>query len=466
MFEYGRYELGINAAFLENLPSPQSGLGLSRQRLENRLRRAYRSGWAVALRQRTQRLLGPARTDRIRKALKTGRRTELGPQSQPPGTTHSPGGRLEPRNQSHRLPTGRNRDGEAARSLARALHTADIPHSLHSLDLNVAAPNRDPRYANEVSDFPYDLNLFVVNADQIPEVASLLGAEVFARRFNIGFWLWELSSFPSTYEAAFDLLHEVWTPSAFCVDSFSKVSPHPVRRLPLPVVPPEARWGREHFGLANEPFTFLFMFNFLSYFERKNPMAVIEAFRRAFFQESKSDRPVQLVFKTSQSDFAPELYAEMCAAMSDLPIKILDGYYEADEVSSLVSCCDAYVSLHRSEGYGLTIAEAMYHEKPVIATAYSGNVDFFGINNGYPVRYELVQLTEDAGPYAAGAQWANPDIDHAAELMRRAVTETEEAKRLASRGQQEVRTLLSEQAVGEKLREHFEATLRRLHRLE
>ncbi|MBZ0111319.1 MAG: glycosyltransferase family 4 protein [Thermoanaerobaculia bacterium] len=459
MHEYGRFEFDLDSAFLDSLPTPEAASSLSQQGLEDRLRRVYRSELAAGVKQRAKRLLGPARTARLKDRLRRGDGPGFShatdePTWTPPLITSidRPGINLVGYLQAE---TGM---GEAARSLARALQAADIPHSLHSLDLNVLAPNRDQSFEPQVSEFPYDINLFVVNADQVPPVFDVLGPEVFAGRFNVGLWLWELSRLTPSLARSFRYLHEVWTPSTFCVDAFGAISPNPVRRLPLPVVAGPAPFGRDHFGLPADDFTFLFMFNYLSYFERKNPLALVEAFQRAF----PSPSGVRLVLKTSHAEFAPDLEQRLKSAVGNSPITLLDGYLAGDEVSSLVASCDAYVSLHRSEGYGLTLAEAMAHGKPVIATAYSGNMDFFGVSNGFPVRYDLVEIASDTGPYPAGAEWADPSVEHAAELMRRVVGQPEAAAAVGAHAARDIAHQLSEAAVGCQLRERFDGILDRI----
>ncbi len=468
--EYGRHELKLASEFLHDLPAPTGVRQLSVQGLANRLRRLWRSPRAAVLKDRAKGWLGPERTARWKRRL--GREIGPGPSTEARGTLQHPTRVLAlPRQIDQpginligylQAETGM---GEAARSLAAALEAADIPHALHSLDLNVLAPNRDDRLAarltSDVENLPYGINLFVVNADQTPAVMDQVGAALTAGRLNLGFWLWELETLPPRFHAAFGRLHEVWTPSSFCVDAFSAVAPIPVRRVPLPVVPPPPRHDRAHFGLPENDFLFLYLFNFLSYFERKNPLGLVESFRRAF-PRPEDQRGVRLVLKTSQSDFAPERHELLRAAIGDLPVTVLDGYYSAAEISSLIAGCNAYVSLHRSEGYGLTLAEAMYHGKSVIATGYSGNRDFFGINNGFPVRYELTRLAHDEGPYPAGARWADPDLDHAAEGLRQARVGGRDLEARNARGRQTVREELSHEAVGRVLRRAFEALLGRI----
>ena len=143
-----------------------------------------------------------------------------------------------------------------------------------------------------------------------------------------------------------------------------------------------------------------------------------------------------------------------------MPVTWIDKTISRQELTDLFRACDAYASLHRAEGFGLTIAEAMAMEKPVIATAYSGNVDFFNINNGWPVRYELVELEADVGPYRAGWVWAEPDVDHAAEQMRSVYRNSAEREQRTRRAKADVEKYLSPTAVGKILSERLEVLSR------
>lgn len=453
--DYGRHELKLGEAFLGALHHESRATlftvdGLKR-RVKNRLKRLYHSKAGQGARRVVRETLGRERSQHIRQRLRPSRPT---PPSEPPA-----GRRLSIPRQIDRpginlvgylqAETGM---GEAARSLAQALEQTGIPVSRHSLDLGVVARRKDSTFAAETSDFPYDINLLVVNADQVASVREHLGAEVFVGRYNVGFWLWELARFPEAWRTAFDPFHEIWTPSTFCVDAISTMSPVPVRRVPLPVEPRVTPpFDRSHFELPEETFVVLFMFNFLSYMERKNPLAAIQAFRRAF---SPTDDAL-LLLKTSQSDFAPEARTRIEEAIGDANVRLLDAYLDRDEILSLTACADAYLSLHRSEGFGLTLAEAMYYGKPVVATPYSGNVDFFDLNNGLPVEYRLVELMEDEGPYPAGAIWAEPSPRHAAEHLRALYNDRESGAQIGQRARDDVRRLLSLEAVGEVLQERF-----------
>ena len=459
--DFGRFEFRLDQAYLGTVHRESRATlftpGGLKRRLQNRLKRLYHSDLGKQAKKASKQLLGRERTKSIKQRLRPGHGATSAPSTgnprlAPPETLERPGVNLVGYLDAE---TGM---GEAARSLARSFNCSGVPTSLHSVDVNVLARRDDTTFAGAVSDFPYDINLFVINAEQIPAIHEHLGNEVFAGHYNIGFWLWELEVFPDDlWRASFDVLHEIWTPSSFCVDAITAVSPVPVRRVPLPVEPrPAPNLPRSHFGLTEDTFVFLFMFNFLSYFERKNPLAVIDAFRKAF--DPKDD--AVLVLKTSQSEFAPEALASLRERLGDARIEIIDRYASRDEIAALTAAADCYVSLHRSEGYGLTLAEAMVCGKPVIATPYSGNTDFFDLNTGYPVRYDLIELEHNEGPYRAGARWAEPSIDDAARLMRQVYDRRGQSDPIAQRGREQVLETLSCEAIGKTIAQRF-ATVER-----
>ena len=475
MRDAGRYEYKLDDPFLAALHDdslmPRWTPGGLKRRAIGRVRRIYHSATGRKLKASLKSTLGPERTQALKRRLRP-RPVSDEPVPAGPPLDHlgvNLVGYLD-------AETGM---GQAARSLGRAFGTTAIPVSRHSLDLNVLARRNeadggeDQGENNSVDSgsFPHDVNLFVVNADQVLPVREHLGAHlpqnVFGGRRNVGLWLWEQDTFPDAWRPAFEPLDEIWTPSLFCVDAISSLSPVPVRRVPLPVSPKEPEDPtvdeelRRRLDWPDDAFVFLFIFNYLSYFERKNPLAVVEAFRQAF----GDDTDKLLLLKTSQSDFAPERKAELEAAIDGATnIRVVDEYISRQEVDGLMRSCDAYVSLHRAEGFGLTLAEAMYYGKPVIATAYSGNVDFFGIGNGFPVRYELATLGEDAGPYARGSRWAEPDVAHAAEQMRRVVSDDAERRRVSDQARRDVREQLSLEAVGRVLQRRFDEVVRRARR--
>jgi glycosyltransferase involved in cell wall biosynthesis len=279
----------------------------------------------------------------------------------------------------------------------------------------------------------YDTNLICINADQLPTFAQEVGPEFFKDRYNIGLWFWEAEVFPPIMRGGFNFLQEVWVTSEFVRQAISKVSPIAVFTIPLPLnvgAPVPSATSRSALQLP-DGFLFLFSFDFLSVVERKNPVAVIKAFRRAF---APGEGPTLLIKSINADRNLAELERMHYARGDRSDIIIRDGYLTAAERDSLAATCDCYVSLHRSEGFGLTIAEAMLLEKPAIATRYSGNLEFMTDANSFLCGYRLRRVGPGAAPYPPDARWADPSIAEAAELMRFVCENPEEARRRGKRG--------------------------------
>jgi glycosyltransferase involved in cell wall biosynthesis len=328
--------------------------------------------------------------------------------------------------------------GSAIRGYVRALRALRVPVSL--LDVSDLSGNRaeDRTFASFDAHHPYNVNLVCGDIDLHFAMMARLGEEAYKDCYNIGVWNWELPRFPEKWYDRFVYYDEIWVGSSFIANALSPVSPVPVVRIPpvlTPEVPGSREAGRRRLGVSPEEFIYLFVFDFHSGFQRKNPLAVLDAFRAAFgwvarpesakgvlastpFADSGRATPVRLVIKCVNPDFDREYFAALQARAHGCPVSIHAGYWPCEYVRDLMAACDAYVSLHRSEGIGLTVTEAMALGKPVIATGWSGNMDFMSVTNSFPVRYELAQLRERVGHYQAGEIWAEPSVAHAAELMR------------------------------------------------
>ncbi|MQA31946.1 MAG: glycosyltransferase, partial [Luteitalea sp.] len=272
---------------------------------------------------------------------------------------------------------------------------------------------------------PHDINIVCVNADRTPLFVADAGREFLQGRHTVGLWFWELEQFPDVMHHGFDYVDEVWAASDFVAEAIRAVGRRPVYTVPLPVPIPQYSPGvtRESLGIPAS-FLFLFMFDFFSVMERKNPMGVIRAFERAF---QPGEGPT-LVLKTINGDSRLNDLEKLREAAVHRPdVLILDGYYSAEQKNALLGLCNCYVSLHRSEGLGLTMAEAMGLGKPVIATGYSGNLHFMTPDNSYMVDYARVHVGAECDPYPAHCFWAEPDLDQAARLMRRVYEAQDEA---------------------------------------
>jgi len=340
--------------------------------------------------------------------------------------------------------------GEAVRSVIRSLDAVQFPYVLINFTEQGSA-NQDAVHADFANDNPFVFNLIHLNAVTMPEFVSKRGDRYFQGHCNIGCWAWELAQFPNDWDSSFQYLDEIWAPSNFVLDAVARVSPIPVVRIPyslkeqLAVKP----WTRAHFGLPQDTFVFLYIFDFHSIIERKHPFGVIEAFRRAF--SSRDD--VLLVLKGSHPTSA-QLQAVQKAAAGAY-VRVIDSVLSREEVNTLLQLADCYVSLHRSEGFGLTMAEAMSLERPVIATGYSGNMDFMTPANSFLVHYDLIELDQDYPPYKLGSVWADPSLDPAAELMRLVYENRELAKAVGRKARADILRHFHPQVVGNLITERL-----------
>lgn len=302
----------------------------------------------------------------------------------------------------------------------------------------------------------YDTIVMGVNADQVALVQGDLGKSFMAGRYVIGQWYWELESFPVELHDSFGYVDEVWAATKFIRDSVAAAAPArvTVTHMPIALSTPtfDPNVTRRDLGLP-EGFMFLFTWDMLSVIARKNPYGLIAAYRDAF---SPSDGAL-LVLKTMNGRFDVRVLEQLRWACRDRPdIMIIDEVFDPRRAGSLTNLCDCYVSLHRSEGFGLTMAEAMLLEKPVIATDYSGNVDFTTADVSYPVRWQPTNVPPGAGPYRAGSVWADPDLTHAAELMRRVFADRVEAQRIGAAARLRLLDTNSLERCGAAMRQRLE----------
>ena len=345
--------------------------------------------------------------------------------------------------------------GEAARQVISALDAGGVPTlPIHGQTVPVSRQGHSYVTASPANAW-FALNLICMNADMLPEFAGQAGPGFFAGRYSIGLWFWEVSRFPDRWLDSFSLLDEVWAPTAHVAAALEPLATVPVTTVRIPIQPPplEPR-TRTAFGLPEDRCMYLFSFDYLSVFKRKNPLAVIEAFTRAF----SPGEGAALVIKCINHERDPKSHERLrAAATRHADIEVIDRYMSPAENSSLTALCDSYVSLHRAEGFGLVPAEAMWRGKPVIATAYSGNLDFMTESNSLLVDYTLVPIGSDAAPYPADGEWAEPDVEHAARLMRQVFDDRAAAQRLGETAARDIRRTHSAETAGEIMRRRLES---------
>ena len=263
---------------------------------------------------------------------------------------------------------------------------------------------------------PYATTVAVVNADQFDFLAGDLGPAAFASRHTIGYWFWELEVIPPPMRRAIAHIDEIWAGSDFIRDAFRAVTVKPVHTLrPVLDLPSPSARRRDSFGLADDCFVFLCTFDFFSVVERKNPFGVVDAFRRAF--AGRDD--VRLVVKSTNGHLRSAAFERLLLQVAGADnIVVMDEHLTRADQMALIAASDAVVSLHRSEGLGLHLAEAMALGTPVVATRYSGNLDFMDDTNSWLVDAAMVPVQFGEGVYPKTARWADPDLDQAADMMR------------------------------------------------
>jgi glycosyltransferase involved in cell wall biosynthesis len=340
---------------------------------------------------------------------------------------------------------------ESARLYTRALLAEGYPVALYDIDLGMPHGMDDTSLDQHIGvDTPYAINLIFVNPDYLDAAVATIGAERMANRYTIACWFWELETFPEEWLPALQKVDEVMVSSGFIGNVIGSVTDKPILRVPLPVGDiGDSGLARSDFGLEEDKFLFLNSFDFNSFSARKNPFAVISAFRHAF-ADDRTD--VQLLIKSSNGHRHPAKLRELLNAVGgDRRILVRDEVIERGEVQSLQRCADAYVSLHRAEGFGLGLAECMRLGKPVIATAWSGNMEFMTSENSCLVNYCLVPVQEGEYLHHAGQHWAEADVNHAATYMRRLVDDREFATRIGARAALDIRDKLSPHTAAEQI---------------
>ncbi|MDR2872200.1 MAG: glycosyltransferase family 4 protein [Xanthomonadaceae bacterium] len=345
---------------------------------------------------------------------------------------------------------------ESARLYARALIEAGYPVALHDIDLNLPHGMGDRTLENYLGEAtPFSIHLIFVNPDYLQEAIDAIGRKRFEGRYVIACWFWELEIIPEEWLSALQDVDEILVATRFVEQAFRRVTDKPITCIPLPVTEmADSGLTRQDFGLREDAFIFLLTFDFNSWLDRKNPFAAINAFSAAFPPERND---VQLLVKSSNGHRHPEQFLRLLAAAKNDPrIIVRDEVIDRAHVHALQRSADAYISLHRSEGFGLGMAESMRLGKPVVATHWSGNVDFMEPSNSCPVNYRLVPVNEGEYLHWRGQHWAEADVQHAAEHMRRLVDEPEYAKRLGGKAASDIRLQLSMETAAKALIERLQ----------
>lgn len=328
--------------------------------------------------------------------------------------------------------------GRSGRMGAQALKRGGVPLRLHDLD-------RDRPGHTLARTPPGGVWLAFCNPPEAVHFMTHATHPVFERRYRIGFWAWELAELPPDWIEAVPLFHEIWAGSPFVAEAVAKAAEGTdvkVRMIPYPLPEmAEARPDRERFGWRPGELAVLCMFDVNSTAARKNPMGAVDAFQRAFRPE---DATVRLMVKANARGGDPALVpAVLRDKIAGWPnITLLIAELSDADADNLLASADVFVSLHRSEGFGLSIAQSMVLGRAVVATAWSGNADFQK-GGVVEVPFELVQARDPSGRYeVAGQVWAEPDVDFAAEALRRFADDRGLVREWGERGREVIGTRL------------------------
>jgi glycosyltransferase involved in cell wall biosynthesis len=357
---------------------------------------------------------------------------------------------------------------EAARNSVQALTSAGV--GVTAIDITASASSPEGAYVFDAAasgTMQSTISILGCNADMLPSVLAKLPAKV-QHTYRIGCWYWEAPEFPDEWCDRFDMVDEVWAATRFIAEAIRAKATVPVVVVPVMVDPPKVTRNRAWLAtlvpeIMPDEFVFLFQFDVRSVPFRKNPEGAIAAFLRAF----TPDEPVRLVIKMLNADDDPGLLARLSRVATGHRVSFMDQTLESTDRFRLLASVDSFVSLHRAEGLGLSIAEAMAYGLPVVVTDWSGNVDFTSAENAALVGYDLVPTKAPHGPYPAGTVWAEPRIAEAAHQMRRVVDDPAWRKAIGSAAARTVATDLSAEAVGTAMRTRLErlATSARVSRM-
>jgi hypothetical protein len=308
--------------------------------------------------------------------------------------------------------------GEDVRLVAEALDSNCIPCAIIDIKLGKHVSQLDKSADRFVTSTPhYGINLFCQTGIEMARFVNTEGVDFFQGRYTIGLWPWELPEWPESCRHAYGLVDEIWGISAYSASAYGSF-PGIVTPLTLPVtVSNSSALTRKHFGLSEDCFTYLFSFDLHSRMARKNPLGVINAFQKAFPRNDSAK--VCLVVKVNHPEtFSLEWKRIEWLASMDHRIHIIAKRMRRKENHDLMRCCDCYVSLHRAEGFGRGIAEAILLGKQVISTGWSGNMDYCREPRVALVRHHRIPLKKGEYFHGEGQYWVEPDLEHAAELMR------------------------------------------------
>jgi glycosyltransferase involved in cell wall biosynthesis len=347
--------------------------------------------------------------------------------------------------------------GEDVRMASLAMTKVDCDQCVPRISLRIGARQSDLTLRNYEVDMPqYKTNLIFLPHYETIRLLGASGNSILGGRYNIACWQWELPRYPKGLELALVVVDEIWSSTTFTADAMRSITDKPVHVMPMAVELPKLTrdYARAQFGLPDNTFVFLNVLDGNSSIYRKNPLAVVQAFQKAF------PRPVggvHLVLKTMNMGTPSQQWDEVLRLCEGDPrISIISGALPREEVIALQALSDCFVSLHRAEGFGRNIAEAMMLGKPVIASNFSGNTDFTNDTTAFMVGGDTIPVLPDQYSFSEGQYWFDADVATAAEMMKQCVEEASERERRSAAGQAFVRSHYAPESVGRRYLERLQ----------
>ncbi|MBB6332004.1 glycosyltransferase involved in cell wall biosynthesis [Chryseobacterium sediminis] len=347
---------------------------------------------------------------------------------------------------------------EATRLNCKAMQRAGIPLNLMNYDVRTNHDNNDQTFTkfSDKADHPINLVQVSASVSEMSNFFEYFDYSFFERKYNILYMAWESETIPEDYLLNINLFDEVWTPSEYCKKCIEKYIASPVKVIPHPIdINLKPTEDSEALNFYNTDFfNFLFIFDYNSSIQRKNVLNLIKVFRETF---DGKDNKAFLTIKTSKSDkFSLEKQQIKEAIGDSVKIKVVEKIFDKNALNYVISTCDSYISLHRSEGFGLTMAEAMYFGKPVIATGYSGNLQFMNAENSFLVNAEKVSYGSDDLNYDSNTIWSEPSLEEASIYLKKIYEGGDDVKAASDNARKTITSDFSLEGVGKLIRERSE----------
>ncbi len=344
--------------------------------------------------------------------------------------------------------------GQSMRLIANELELSKYSFGIYDFQLGGNLRREDITWDfRMLENYPYAVNLFHINPQEVALAYLYLDRDIWKNHYNIAFWLWELEEFPKEYIETIKFFDEIWTPSEFASSSIRKVTDKPVYTIPYYVLADtDKRFNREYFHLPEDKFLYLVMYDTNSTMERKNPVGTLMAYKRAFLGSTAN---VGLVIKVNNATVQDlQVIREQLGDCKN--IYLITQTLDKIQVNSLIADVDVFVSLHRAEGFGLVMAEAMLVGTVCVATDWSSNTEFMSADSACMVPYCKTPIQKSAGNYKKGCVWAEPDVGVAAAYMRYLYENPVYYRQLADDAKKQIEKVLGKERIIGMLEERLQ----------